>query len=119
MFWKKDGKTDDKHQLEEKLPRPKNIPTVIGMNLVTSFNRDPDWVWNLKAVTMEVPEDKYVTRYRVFDPTQAGFAKVDVRNYRTLDSHPDLILYEGWINKKNKQFEIKDLKEKSGEVKAA
>ena len=119
MFWKRDGKAEAKNHLEEKLPRPKDIPPVVGMNLVTKFKRDPDWVWNLKAATMLKPDDKYVTLYRVFDPTQTGAAKVNVKDYRTLDSHPELILYEGWIHKKNKQFEIKDMKEKAEEVKAA
>ena len=119
MFWKKDGKGDPINKSEEKLPRPKDILSVVGMNLVTAFNRNPDWVWNLKTATMVKPDDRNVTLYRVFDPAQAGSAKVSVKNYKTLDSHPELILYEGWMNKKNKQFEIKDLKEKVEEIKAA
>ena len=119
MFWKRDGKANVKNQVEEKLPRPKNIPQVIGMNLVTGFKRDPDWVWNLRAVTMVKPDEKHVTLYRVFDTAQIVAAKVDVKNYRTLDSHPELILYEGWINRKTKKFEINDLKKKAEEAKAA
>ena len=80
MFWKRDGKAEAKNQLEEKLPRPKDIPAVVGMNLVTKFNRNPDWVWNLKAATMVNPGDKYMTLYRVFDPAQAQAAKVNVKN---------------------------------------
>ena len=119
MFWKKDVGTNAGNQPEENLPRIKDIPPIVGMNLVTTFHKDPDWVWKLRAATLVKPDDKNVTLYRVFDPAQVGSTKVNVKNYRTLDAHPELILYEGCINKKNKQFEIKDMKERAEEVKAA
>lgn len=119
MFWKRDAGTNAGNQPEENLPRPKDLPPIVGMNLVTKFNKDPDWVWNLRAAILAKPDDKNVTLYRVFDPVQAGTAKVKVKNYKTFDAHPELILYEGWINKKNKQFEIKDLKESAEKAKAA
>ena len=116
-FWKQNGEKNTGNPEEEKLPRPKDIPPVVGMNLVTTLNKDPDWVWNLKAVTRVKPDDKNVTLYRVFDPARVGSIKV--KNYKTLDEHPELILYEGYINKKTKQFEIKDPKEIKEGAKAA
>jgi hypothetical protein len=49
MFWKK--KPEEPLKLEvEKLPRPKEIPKLVGRNLVVEKKQDPDWIWKLKGV---------------------------------------------------------------------
>ena len=65
--------------------------------MVLEMKKDPDWVWQLKGVTL--PADKKNTFYcRVFDPTQAGTANVKVENWISLDEHPELILWEGYCD---------------------
>ena len=33
---------------------------------------------------------------------------VTVKDYNSLDEHPDLILYEGWFDKKSMKVQIKE-----------
>lgn len=44
---------------------------------------------------------------RIFDKWSAAEKKVQVQEYSSLDPHPDLILLQGWFNKKSKKGEIK------------
>lgn len=41
-------------------------------------------------------DDKPVTMIRIFDPATAEEKGVAIKDYQSLDSHPDLILYEGY-----------------------
>jgi hypothetical protein len=94
LFGKKDGSG---------LPGPKSIPDAVGQQLVVSHKEEPDWVWTLKSV-MKADEagDKDSFRIRVFSDSMATAAKVDVRDFTTLDAYPSLILYDGVFNKKLK-----------------
>ena len=91
MFWKrKEG--------EEKLPSPKGIPELAGRYLVVEEKKDPDWVWKLKGVVR--PAGKKKAFYcRVFDDAQVAQAGVKVKDWTSLDGHPDLILWEGYFDK--------------------
>ena len=89
----------------EKLPRPTKIPDVIGENLVVEFKEDVDWVWTLKAV-MKPREEKGQFHIRVFSDRMTNAAKISVEDYSTLDRYPDLILYEGFYDKKNKKVKL-------------
>jgi len=83
---------------EVKLPRPKDIPGPVGSHMVVQMQKNPDWVWSLKAVLM--PADKKKAFYcRVFDLNQTAKANVRVENWTSLDGHPDLILWEGYFDK--------------------
>ena len=92
----------------EKLAGPKEIPSVLGRYLVVSLGKDPDWVWNLKVLTRPRAEGKPSFDVRVFDKAKADSKGVSVKDYRSLDPHPDLVLYEGWYNKKTNKFELKE-----------
>jgi len=35
---------------------------------------------------------------------------VAVKNYTTLDQHPDLILYQGWFDKKSMEVQVEEKK---------
>jgi hypothetical protein len=98
MFGKKNSNS-------EKMSPPKNIPEAIGRYLVVSLGKDPDWVWNLKAVMKDRGNEKDVFEVRVFDQSQAASRQIKVKDYSSFDEHPELILYEGWFNKKT--FEVK------------
>jgi len=86
----------------EKLPGPKRIPDPIGQSLVVTFKEDPNWTWSLKAV-MKPDKNKDSFFIRVYSDSMAVSSKVSVKDYHSLDEHPDLILYEGSYDKGNKK----------------
>ena len=104
MFWRKKANG---------LPPPKSIPDAVGRYLVVTLGKNPDWVWNLKAVTRSNGGDKDTFEVRVFDASQAADKGIKVRDYLTFDEHPEMILYEGWFNKRTSDSKIQ-AKEKSG-----
>lgn len=99
MFWSKKSTGG-----EAKGIPPKSIPEPVGRYLVVHLGQNPDWVWNLKAV-LQGRADKDAFDVRVFDPSQAASRKVQVKDYHSLDDHPEIILYEGNFNKKT--FDVK------------
>ena len=82
-----------------KLPRPRELPQQVGGYLVVREKLDPDWVWALKCVVRRYPERKAQFDFRVFDPAQAKMTGLNVVNFKSLDDHPELILYQGKYNK--------------------
>jgi len=84
-------------QGEEKLPGPKDIPEPIGMYMVAELHNNPDWVWSLKGVIHKVGKNGFYCR--VFDEVQTSKAGVKVKDWISLDAHPELILWEGYHDK--------------------
>ncbi len=95
MFWKR----KETKEGEVRLPGPKTIHHLPGRHMVTEEKKDPDWVWNLKQVVRPIGEKK-AFYCRIFSEGQAAQAGVKVRNWTTLDEHPDLILWEGYYDEK-------------------
>ena len=94
LFWKRKATKEE----EIKLPGPKNIPDLAARYMVVKMNKDSDWVWKLKGVIQ--PTGKKTAFYcRVFDETRTREANVNVENWTSLDEHPELILWEGYIDK--------------------
>jgi hypothetical protein len=92
MFWKKD---------ENALPGPKGVPKAVGRDIVTKLGGDPDRTWkDYKAVMRPKEGYKDTFEVKVFDGVQAASQKITVKDYNSLAEHPELILYEGWFNKK-------------------
>jgi len=112
MFWKKGAKTGETtNKKVEKLPGPKGIPELVGRYLITELKQNPDQVWNFKAVLRPLlDKGKGVFEFRVLDDTQVAAKKVAVKDYNSLDAHPELILYQGWFNKKTMQVKIEEKK---------
>jgi hypothetical protein len=108
MFWKKKAATSQPKV--EKLKGPKDIPDIVGGHLVTDFNQNPDLVWKLKAVKRRRQESKDAFDVRVFDDVEAAASKVKVKDYTTLDEHPELILYEGWFDLESRQLQLEEKK---------
>jgi len=107
-FWKKRSETvEPSEKKEEKLAKPQNIPEAVGRYLVVDLGKDPDWVWKLKSVVRH-QEEKHRYDVRIFDEIQAGAKGVRIRDYTTFDEHPDLILFEGWYDKKSYRAEIQE-----------
>jgi hypothetical protein len=98
-FWKK---TENKE--EESLPGPKTVPEPVGRHLVVKMHKDPDWVWNLKGVIKRHQGDSNTQfDFRVYDDANVASKSIRVKDYRTFDAHPELILFEGWFDKKTLQ----------------
>ena len=90
MFWKCKATKEG----EEKLPGPKAIPYSAGRHMVVEEKKDPDWVWHLKGLVR--PAGKKKAFYcRIFSEAQVEQAGVKVKDWTSLDDHPDLILWEG------------------------
>jgi hypothetical protein len=107
-FWKKKSAPSGPAKTkEEKLPKPKDIPEPVGRFLVVDLGKDPDWVWQLKSVVRAQAEK---SRYdvRVFDESQTSSKGVRVQDYTTLDGHPELILFEGWYDKKSNRAHMQE-----------
>ena len=99
-FWQKEKHGENSAGPKEvKLPKPKDLPDRVGMNMVTQLKEDPDWVWNLKCVTRPKADEKRVFEVRIFNPADAIRQGVVIKNFNSLDDHPDLILFFGWFSK--------------------
>ena len=109
-FWKK-PQTETNTNAVEKLPPPKEIPETVGRHLIVKMQKDPDWVWGLKAVIRRrKPEVKTEFDFRVFSERNVFSKGIKVRNYNSLDEHPEFILFSGWFDKRSLQVHV-DTKE--------
>lgn len=107
-FWQKKSTGEERTKAKlERLSRPKEIPEVVGRYLIVHLKKDPDWAWGLKAVVRQRPEEKSYD-VRVFDRGQTALRNVDIKDYTSLDGHPDLILYEGWFEKATGKVQIEE-----------
>jgi hypothetical protein len=102
MFWKR---RPAKPKVE-KLPGPKDIPELVGRYLITELKQNPDRVWKLKGVVRRRLEGKDAFDFRVFDEAQVAAKKVAIKDYNSLNEHPDLILYQGRFDKKSGEVQI-------------
>ena len=94
MFWKH----KETKEGVAKLPSPKGVPELVGRYMVVEEKKNPDWVWALKGVVR--PAGKRKAFYcRVFDEAQTSQVRVKVKDWASLDDHPDLILWEGYCDK--------------------
>lgn len=111
MFWKKKETVQKSPTKAEKLPGPKGIPEPIGRFLVTELKQNPDWVWQLKVVLRPKLDDgKDTFEFRIFDDAQTAGKKTVIKDYNSLDAHPELILYQGRFNKKSMRVQIEEKK---------
>jgi hypothetical protein len=117
-FWTKKAEADAGAK-QKALPKPKAIPEVVGRCLVVEMKQDPDFVWKLMAVIRPRPDSKDTFDVRVYSAMDAGTRGVNVKNYDTLDAAPDLILYEGWFNKKTNNAELADKSRERSEAAVA
>lgn len=107
-FWKKKSATvEPSKAMEERLSKPRDIPESVARYLVVDLGKNPDWVWKLKSVVRR-QEEKYRYDVRVFDEAKAAANAVRVRDFTSLDEHPELILYEGWYDKKSNMAHMQE-----------
>ncbi len=111
MPWgKKSAKEEEK---KEKLSGPREIPGPVQSYLVAERKIDPDLVKLLKAVIHKGETGEAPLNIRVFDNSEALAKKVQVKDYTSLDEHPDLMIYEGWFDERSKQVKLEEKKEVS------
>ena len=78
---------------------PKDIPGWVYIYLVTTLKVPPENLTGLRSVQKTgFVEGKPVTFIRIYDP-RASEEAWQVKNFTSLDEHPDLILYEGYWEK--------------------
>jgi len=107
-FWEKKPETGGQTEAhKEKLPKPTDMSPHVGQFLVVNLGKNPDWVWKLKTVARPQAEKG---RYdvRVFSDGTAGEKGVRVKDYTSLDGHPELILFEGWFDKKTNTVHLQE-----------
>jgi hypothetical protein len=100
-FWQKSGLAEG-----QGLPKPKDLPEAVGRYLVVDMKLDPDYVWTLKAALRPQEDNRDMRDFRIFNPGKVDAAGVTVRNYLSLDEHPELILYAGSLNKKTNKVKL-------------
>ncbi|MCB2228686.1 MAG: hypothetical protein KQH53_18565 [Desulfarculaceae bacterium] len=106
-LFKREGKQEGAAQTAQpKGERPRDINASVGRDLVVKFREDPDWVWKLKQVQKHSDQGEHMRDFRVYDAAAAGARGVTVRDFASLDSHPELILYHGWLNVKNNDAQV-------------
>ena len=99
-FWQKEKHGENSSGIKEvKLAKPKELPDRVGMHLVTQLKEDPDWVWSLKGTLRPKADEKHALEIRIFNPADAARQGVVIKNFNSLDDHPDMILFFGWFNK--------------------
>ena len=78
---------------------PKDIPSLVYMHLVTVLKVPPENLTGLQTVQKAgLWEGKPVTFIRIYNPFISE-QKLQVRDFTSLDRHPELILYEGYWEK--------------------
>lgn len=104
MLWRKKQPIENSATVKvEKLDKPRGIPDAVGRYMVVNLAKHPDWVWDLKCAMRERTE-RHTFDIRVFDARAASSNGIAVRDYTSLDSHPELILCEGIFDKRSHTF---------------
>ena len=78
---------------------PKDIPGWVYLHLVTTLEVPAENLTGLRSVQkLGFWEGKQVTFFRIYDPRTSEEAW-QVKDFTSLDQHPELILYEGYLEK--------------------
>ncbi len=111
MFWNKKTATKELPKPKaQKLPGPREVPHSVGKLLISKYNMNPDIVPVLKAVIRESAKAERSFDCRIFDASEAEAIKTLIKDYTSLDEHPDLILYEGWYDSRSERVELEERK---------
>jgi len=99
-----------------KLPGPREAPGLVQNYLVKEKNMDPELTRIFKVVIRKRDEGKKSFDIRVFDPEDATANKIEVKNYLSLDSAPNLVIYEGTYDEETKKVDLVQKNNLSQEV---
>jgi hypothetical protein len=100
----------------EKLSGPRPIPGLVEKHIIAEYKMAPELAHILKAVVRTSPTEEGVFNIRVFDESEALAKKIQVKNYTSLDEHPDLIIYEGRFDERSKRVELEEKKKISSDT---
>ncbi len=112
MFWNKKPKAGDVKQLG-----PAVIPDMVQRYLIAEKKVDASLVPLLKSVIQRGADARAAYSIRIYDESDAMARKIDVKNYLSLDQHPDLVLYDGSVNEAAKQVTLEEHRKVSSETK--
>jgi len=85
---------------------PKDIPVWAHMYLVNTLNINPDYLSQLKCVEYtDFEGNLLLTLIRIFDPNTVGKG-IKIKDFASLDQYPDLILFEGQMEKASGKVHI-------------
>jgi hypothetical protein len=99
-----------------KLPGPREIPGLVQNYLIKEQKMEPDLARIFKSVVRAHENAKKAFDIRIFDPEDATANKIEVKNYLSLDSTPNLIIYEGSYDEATKKVELVQKNSLSQEV---
>lgn len=108
------GKKSEKN--EAKLKKPQNIPEPVQKYIVAEYKLPDYLVALLKVVLRQSTAKENSFDIRIFDESDALARKIDVKDYTTLDEHPELVLYEGLYNEAAKKVELQEKKKVNWET---
>ena len=100
----------------ERLPAPRQIPGLVQKHLIADYKMDADLARILKAVVHARSTEEGVFNIRVFDESEAIAKKIEVKDYTSLDQHPDLTIYEGWFDEKSRRVKLEERKKISSDT---
>lgn len=114
-FWQKNtGAKETQTAKGPKLSRAKELPNEVGRHLVVTKGYEPDWVWSLRSVTRSTENSSTRLEIRIFSAETASQKGVWVKNFSSLDAHPELILFSGWYDKSNRRVQLEPPLDKTG-----
>ena len=103
MFWNKKKKAIGSRPTK----LDKTLYRIIGSEWDKIPQSDSDHWVKYMAIMRPQKEDGEVYDVRIFDEWSAQQNQIRVINYMSLDMHPELVLFEGWFDRKSKNGDIK------------
>ena len=100
-----------KNKEKASAPKPTKLDRVLYKVIGSEWDKIPQsdsdhWVKYMAVMRPQKAEGD-VFDVRIFDEWSAQQNKVSIFNYDSLDTHPELILFEGWFDRKSKKGDIK------------
>ncbi len=92
----------------EKLPGPKFINDILSDYLIKQMAKETNWVRGLSMVVRPRSGEDKGLDVRIFAQYEAASSSAKIKDYTTLDQHPQLILFEGWFDKESKKAELEE-----------
>lgn len=74
-------------------------------------------MWSFKSVERKKPQGHKLFDVRIFSEATAATRRIKVKDYTTLDAYPELILFEGWVDKQRYETQMEEKKTQTASVK--
>jgi hypothetical protein len=100
MFWKK--KSED--GVAE--PAPKIPPTIVQQYMISQMKLDPEYAPLFKSVARKDGGTRL--NIRIYDESDAAARKITVKGFSDLNTHPELVIYEGSYDESAKKVELEE-----------